>query len=63
MIQDCVDTMTAMNVKVAFLPLGEGRSGQRIPELRPAIVERLKWRGNRFKSRRGHRRGNLVASR
>jgi sugar phosphate isomerase/epimerase len=42
MLQDCVDTMQAMGVKVAFLPLGvRGDLAQR-PELRPAIVERLR---------------------
>lgn len=45
MIQDCVDTMTAMNVKVAFLPLGVECDLQKQPELRPKIVERLKMAG------------------
>jgi L-ribulose-5-phosphate 3-epimerase len=45
MIQDCVDTMKAMNVKVAFLPLGVQGDLQKHPELRPAIVERLKSAG------------------
>jgi sugar phosphate isomerase/epimerase len=45
MIQDCVDTMTAMKVKVAFLPLGVKGDLQKHPELRPAIVERLKLAG------------------
>ncbi len=45
MIQDCVNTMTAMNVKVAFLPLGVAGDLQRNPELRPAIVARLKMAG------------------
>ncbi len=45
MIQDCVDTMTAMNVKVAFLPLGVNGDLAKNPELRPAIVERLKMAG------------------
>jgi L-ribulose-5-phosphate 3-epimerase len=45
MIQDCVDTMTAMNVKVAFLPLGVKGDLVKNPELRPAIVERLKMAG------------------
>ncbi|MBD2757294.1 sugar phosphate isomerase/epimerase family protein [Spirosoma validum] len=42
MIQDCFDTMNAMNVKVAFLPLGIQGDLVKNPELRPAIVERLK---------------------
>lgn len=42
MVQDCIDTMKAMNVKVAFLPLGVQGDLVKHPELRPAIVERLK---------------------
>lgn len=42
MVQDCMDTMKAMNVKVAFLPLGIKGDLMKYPELRPAIVERLK---------------------
>ncbi|UOQ96766.1 sugar phosphate isomerase/epimerase [Hymenobacter sp. 5317J-9] len=42
MIQDCLDTMKALNVKVAFLPLGTQGDLRKNPELRPAIVERLK---------------------
>lgn len=45
MIQDCVDTMTAMGVKVAFLPLGVKGDLTKNPELRPAIVERLRMAG------------------
>jgi sugar phosphate isomerase/epimerase len=45
MIQDCVDTMKAMGVKVAFLPLGVKGDLTKNPELRPAIVERLKGAG------------------
>jgi len=45
MIQDCVDTMKAMDVKVAFLPLGVKGDLQKNPELRPAIVERLRMAG------------------
>ena len=41
MVQDCIDTMTAMNVRVAFLPLGVLGDLVQHPELRPAIVERL----------------------
>ena len=42
MVQDCIDTMTAMKVKVAFLPLGVPGDLTKHPELRPAVVERLK---------------------
>lgn len=47
MVQDCLDTMTAMDVKVAFLPLGVQGDLVKHPELRPAIVERLKAVGAR----------------
>ncbi|WP_207535198.1 sugar phosphate isomerase/epimerase family protein [Desertivirga arenae] len=42
MVQDCINTMVAMNVKVGFLPLGIQGDLVKNPELRPAIVERLK---------------------
>jgi L-ribulose-5-phosphate 3-epimerase len=42
MVQDCIDTMTAMHVKVAFLPLGVQGDLVQHPELRPVIVARLK---------------------
>jgi sugar phosphate isomerase/epimerase len=42
MVQDCIDTMKNMNVKVAFLPLGTQGDLIKYPHLRPAIVERLK---------------------
>lgn len=45
MIRDCVDTLTALDVKVAFLPLGVKGDLQKHPELRPAIVERLRMAG------------------
>lgn len=41
MVQDCIDTMVAMQVKVAFLPLGVLGDLVKRPELRPAVVERL----------------------
>jgi sugar phosphate isomerase/epimerase len=41
MLGDCLDTMQAMGVKVAFLPLGVRGDLVQHPELRPAIVERL----------------------
>ncbi|MDO7851670.1 sugar phosphate isomerase/epimerase family protein [Hymenobacter convexus] len=49
MIQDCLDTMKALNVKVAFLPLGTQGDLKKNPELRPAIVERLKVVGEMAK--------------
>ncbi|RPJ38447.1 MAG: sugar phosphate isomerase/epimerase [Planctomycetaceae bacterium] len=45
MLQDCIDTMKWMSVKVAFLPLGVRGDLVKYPELRPAIVERLKALG------------------
>jgi sugar phosphate isomerase/epimerase len=42
MVGDCIDTMKAMNVKIAFLPLGVRGDLVKHPELRPAIVSRLK---------------------
>jgi len=42
MVQDCIDTMVLMNVKVAFLPLGVRGDLIQHPELRPAIIERLR---------------------
>lgn len=49
MVQDCIDTMKAMNVKVGFLPLGIQGDLVKNPELRPAIVERLKVVGKMAK--------------
>lgn len=42
MVQDCIDTMKAMGVTIAFLPLGVHSDPARHPELRPVVVERLK---------------------
>ncbi|HTB82265.1 MAG TPA: sugar phosphate isomerase/epimerase family protein [Candidatus Sulfotelmatobacter sp.] len=44
MTQDCMDTMRAMDVKVAFLPLGVSDLLKH-PELRSKVVERLKIAG------------------
>jgi L-ribulose-5-phosphate 3-epimerase len=41
-IQDCIDTMKLMNVKLAFLPMGVQGDLVAHPELRPTIVQRLK---------------------
>jgi sugar phosphate isomerase/epimerase len=40
--QDCIDTMKAMSVKIAFLPLGVNSDLLKHPELRPQVVERLR---------------------
>ncbi|TDO77284.1 sugar phosphate isomerase/epimerase [Flavobacterium chryseum] len=45
MIEDCVKAMKDMKVKVAYLPLGTESDLVKNPELRPIIVERLKWAG------------------
>jgi sugar phosphate isomerase/epimerase len=42
MLGDCIETMKSMEVKVAFLPLGVRGDLTKYPNLRPAIVERLK---------------------
>jgi sugar phosphate isomerase/epimerase len=42
MIGDCIETMKALGVKVAFLPLGVRGDLVKYPQLRTAIVERLK---------------------
>lgn len=42
MVEDCIQTMQKMRVKIAFLPLGVQGDLIQHPELRPAIVERLK---------------------
>jgi sugar phosphate isomerase/epimerase len=42
MVQDCIDTLKAMQGQVAFLPLGVRSDLVKYPELRPAVVERLK---------------------
>jgi sugar phosphate isomerase/epimerase len=45
LVQDCLDTMQAMKVKVAFLPLGVKSDLLKNPTLRPQVVERLKAAG------------------
>ncbi|KDN56528.1 sugar phosphate isomerase/epimerase family protein [Flavobacterium seoulense] len=49
MIQDCVDAMKTMNVKVAYLPLGNQCDLRKNPELRPVIIERLQWAAKQVK--------------
>jgi len=41
MVQDCIDTMTAMRIKTAFLPLGIQCDLVKFPHLRPVLVKRL----------------------
>lgn len=45
MVQDCIDTMVQMHVKVAFLPLGVQGDLVKRPELWPIVVQRLKTIG------------------
>jgi sugar phosphate isomerase/epimerase len=45
MVQDCIDTMVQLKVRVAFLPLGVEGDLIKHPELRPVIIERLKAAG------------------
>jgi len=47
MVQDCIDAMETMNVKVAYLPLGNQCDLKKFPELRPIIIERLQWAAKR----------------
>lgn len=42
MVGDCIDTMVLMGVKVAFLPFGVQGDLVQQPELRPALLERMK---------------------
>ncbi|UKM64297.1 exo-alpha-sialidase [Flavobacteriaceae bacterium GSB9] len=45
MVNDCIEVMKIFNVEVAYLPLGTQGDLVKNPELRPAIVERLRWAG------------------
>ena len=45
MVRDTINTMELMGVKVAFLPLGVKSDLVKFPELRPAVIERLKQAG------------------
>ncbi len=47
MVQDCIDTAVALGVKTIFLPMGVKVDLVKNPELRPAVVERLKVVGAR----------------
>jgi sugar phosphate isomerase/epimerase len=44
-IQDCIETMKLMNVKVAFLPLGVQCDLKKKPEVRDSVIARLKVAG------------------
>ncbi|HMQ63786.1 MAG TPA: sugar phosphate isomerase/epimerase family protein [Flavilitoribacter sp.] len=46
-MDDCINTMNLLGVKTAFLPLGVQNDLTKYPELRPAIVERLKLFGQK----------------
>lgn len=46
LVKDCLLSMKAMNVKVAFLPLGVACDLNAHPELRPEVVKRLKTIGD-----------------
>ena len=48
-VQDCINTMVLMGVKVGFLPLGVEGDLIRYPERREAIVERLKEVGKKLR--------------
>jgi len=45
MVGDCIATMKKMNVHIAFLPLGVNADPGKKPELRAAVVERLRIAG------------------
>lgn len=45
MVSDCIEVMKIFNVEVAYLPLGTQGDLVKNPELRPAIVKRLRWAG------------------
>ncbi len=47
MVSDCLETMDKLAVRVAFLPLGVQGDLTRRPEIRPAIVARLRAAGRR----------------
>lgn len=46
LVEDCLQTMKVMDVKVAFLPLGVGGDLVKKPEIRPEMVRRLKVIGD-----------------
>lgn len=53
LVRDCLDAMKVMDAKVAFLPLGGVKAGwQDVPELRTALIKRLKEVGDMAASER-----------
>ena len=56
MVDDCINTMTAMGIKIAFLPLGVEGDLVKKPEVRPLIVARLKEAG-----KKAERAGVVIA--
>lgn len=53
LVRDCLDAMKVMGLKVAFLPLGGVEAGwQETPELRTALIKRLKEVGDMAASER-----------
>lgn len=46
LVQDCLNTMKVMDVKVAFLPMGVGSDLTKNPEIRPEMIRRLKTVGD-----------------
>ncbi|NLO69976.1 MAG: sugar phosphate isomerase/epimerase [Porphyromonadaceae bacterium] len=55
LIQDCLNTMDAMDVKVAFLPLGVQGDLSKNPEIKPELVRRLKIAGDL-----AHKSGKVI---
>src|SRR5690554_3050946 len=52
MVDDCINTMTAMGVKIAYLPLGVEGDLVKKPEVRPLIVARLREAGKKAEKAR-----------
>lgn len=55
MVTDCLETMRALHVQVAFLPLGVQGDLVKRPEMRPAILQRL-----RTIASRAERMGTII---
>tara|TARA_R110002050_G_scaffold53118_2_gene120860 strand:- start:112064 stop:113989 length:1926 start_codon:yes stop_codon:yes gene_type:complete len=53
MVDDCIEVMKKFNVQVAYLPLGTQGDLVKNPELRPAIIERLRWAGKQVEKING----------
>lgn len=53
MVADCIEVMKTFDVEVAYLPLGTQGDLVKNPELRPAIVERLRWAGKQVEKING----------